>query len=404
MDKMLLLLFLGLAAEICSGLDNGLARTPPMGWLSWERFRCETDCTTFPDSCISEKLYMAMADKMVELNLKAYGYEYVNIDDCWPAKERDPETGKLVADPDRFPSGISALADYMHARGLKLGIYEDFGVQTCAKYPGSEFYMEIDANTFAEWKVDMVKFDGCNSDPNDSPYGYPTMQFYMNKTGHPMLYSCEWPLYESKKHDYPLIRKTCNMWRNYGDVTDSWESVTSIIHYFGNNPQNFSTFTGPGGWADPDMLVVGDFGLSYYQQKAQFGMWAMFAAPIFMSVDLRTITQEALAILKSKDVIAINQDPLGIQALRLYAVPNSISVWVKPLVDNSTAIAFLNENNEGRPTQLKTTLSDIGLKNSNGYNITELFDGKAMGMYKPTSPFDVLVDPTGILLLKAVPM
>ncbi|XP_070198175.1 alpha-N-acetylgalactosaminidase-like [Littorina saxatilis] len=525
MDKMLLLLFLGLAAEICSGLDNGLARTPPMGWLSWERFRCETDCTTFPDSCISEKLYMAMADKMVELNLKAYGYEYVNIDDCWPAKERDPETGKLVADPDRFPSGISALADYMHARGLKLGIYEDFGVQTCAKYPGSEFYMEIDANTFAEWKVDMVKFDGCNSDPNDSPYGYPTMQFYMNKTGHPMLYSCEWPLYESKKHDYPLIRKTCNMWRNYGDVTDSWESVTSIIHYFGNNPQNFSTFTGPGGWADPDMLVVGDFGLSYYQQKAQFGMWAMFAAPIFMSVDLRTITQEALAILKSKDVIAINQDPLGIQALRLYAtdyalirktcntwrnshdvqdtwdsvlsiidfygddnqnfsaytgpggwadpdmlvvgdfglsyyqqkaqfgmwamfsapllmsvdlrtisqealailqnrnviainqdplgvpakrldlqLPNSISVWTKPLADGSTAVAFYQEGNSGRPTLVSTTLATIGLASGNGYNVTEVFDGKGMGTFKPSSPFKVLVDPNGILLLKAKPM
>ncbi|KAK7097799.1 hypothetical protein V1264_004724 [Littorina saxatilis] len=406
MDKMLLLLFLGLAAEICSGLDNGLARTPPMGWLSWERFRCETDCTTFPDSCISEKLYMAMADKMVELNLKAYGYEYVNIDDCWPAKERDPETGKLVADPDRFPSGISALADYMHARGLKLGIYEDFGVQTCAKYPGSEFYMEIDANTFAEWKVDMVKFDGCNSDPNDSPYGYPTMQFYMNKTGHPMLYSCEWPLYESKKPDYALIRKTCNLWRNGHDIGDTWKSVSSVIDFYGDNDQNFSAYTGPGGWADPDELVVGDFGLSYYQQKAHFGMWAMFSAPLLVSVDLRTISQEALAILQNRNVIAIDQDPLGVSAKRLDGMnlPNSISVWTKPLADGSTAVAFYQKGNSGRPTLVSTTLANIGLASGNGYNVTEVFDGKGMGTFKPSSPFKVLVDPNGILLLKAVPM
>ncbi|KAL8576377.1 hypothetical protein ACOMHN_048944 [Nucella lapillus] len=193
------LLVLALLAGVAAGLDNGLARTPPMGWLDWERFRCQIDCKDYPNECISEKLFMAMADKVIELGLKDVGYEYINIDDCWLAKERDSQ-GRLVADPERFPSGIKALANYMHKRGLKLGIYEDFGSKTCAGYPGSEFFMQQDANTFAEWEVDMLKFDGCNSDPKDMPYGYPIMQQFLNRTGRPILFSCEWPLYDYAHH------------------------------------------------------------------------------------------------------------------------------------------------------------------------------------------------------------
>jgi len=391
-------------------LDNGLALTPPMGWLSWERFRCNVDCKNDPDNCISERLFMKMADLMVSKGFLAAGYEFVNIDDCWLAKERDSE-GRLVADPERFPSGIKALSQYMHSKGLKLGIYEDFGTKTCAGYPGSEFYMETDARTFAEWDVDMLKFDGCNSDPKDMPVGYPAMQFFLNKTGHPMVYSCEWPLYEYAhklpKSDYGKILSTCNLARNYIDVTDSWPSVLGIVDYYGNNQGNFSAYARPGAWNDPDMLVVGDFGLSYYQQKAQFGMWALFAAPLMMSVDLRTVDADAQALLQNKHIIAINQDPLGNQAIRLFEVPGSISIWVKLLarpVHGSVAIGVLNKDDNGVPIRYKLCMSDIGFTNPGGYNLTEAFDNSNMGAVGLKDQFVISVPPTSIFMFVAVPL
>lgn len=391
-------------------LDNGLALTPPMGWLSWERFRCNVDCKNDPDNCISERLYMKMADLMVSEGFKDAGYEFVNIDDCWMAKERDSE-GRLMPDPERFPSGIKALSHYMHSKGLKLGIYEDFGSKTCGGYPGSEYYMESDANTFASWDVDMVKFDGCYSDAKDMPYGYHVMQFYLNKTGHSMLYSCEWPLYEWAQKlplsDFGLIAKTCNMWRNYVDVTDSWTSVLGIIDFYGNNKGNFANHAKPGAWNDPDTLVVGDFGLSYYQQKAQFGMWALFAAPLMMSLDLRTVTPEAKEILLNKNIIAINQDPLGKQAIRLFEVPGSISVWVKPLAlpkPGTLAIGILNKDDQGVPVKYKTAFVDLGLTNKGGYSVTEAFNNKPMGTIAIDEEFTVSVDPTSIFIMIAQPL
>ncbi|CAG5114833.1 unnamed protein product, partial [Candidula unifasciata] len=309
-----------LACGLVGALDNGLALTPPMGWLSWERFRCNVDCQNDPDNCISEKLYMKMADLMVSEGYRDAGYQYVNIDDCWPAKERD-SNGRLVADPVRFPNGIQALARYVHSKGLKLGIYEDFGSKTCAGYPGSEFYLETDAKTFAEWEIDSLKFDGCNSDPADMPYGYPVMGRFLNMTGRPILFTCQWPGYmygAGLKPDYAAVRETCNQWRNYDDVQDSWGSVLDIIEHYGKDPGNFSAYAGPGGWNDPDELVVGDYGLSYYQQKAQFGMWALFASPLMMSLDLRSVDPAAKQLLLNKNIIAINQDPLGNQAVRLF--------------------------------------------------------------------------------------
>lgn len=396
-----------LLCQVTLALDNGLARTPPMGWLSWERFRCNTDCKNDPDHCISEQLYKRQADLMVSEGYRDLGYVYVNIDDCWPTKSRDKD-GKLVADPERFPSGIKALSRYMHSKGLKLGIYEDFGSKTCAGYPGSEFYMETDANTFAEWEVDSLKFDGCNSDPKDMPVGYPAMSFFLNKTNHPIMFSCEWPLYEVMHKlpvsDYKTIAKTCNIWRNYVDVTDAWDSITDIINFYGKNEGNFSAAAGPGGFNDPDMLVVGDFGLSYYQQKAQFGMWALFAAPLMMSNDLSSISDEAKALLQNKNIIAINQDPLGNQAVRLFEVPGSLSVWVKKLVNpGSYAVGILNVNNQGTPQKYTTSFADLAFKNKNGYVVREAFENKPIGKYKLDEQFTVYIDPTSIYIMIADP-
>uniref|UniRef100_A0A8I5NSJ4 Alpha-galactosidase n=1 Tax=Papio anubis TaxID=9555 RepID=A0A8I5NSJ4_PAPAN len=194
----LALLFLALVSWDIPGaraLDNGLARTPTMGWLHWERFMCNLDCQEEPDSCISEKLFMEMAELMVSDGWKDAGYEYLCIDDCWMAPQRDLE-GRLQADPQRFPHGIRQLANYVHSKGLKLGIYADVGNKTCAGFPGSFGYYDIDAQTFADWGVDLLKFDGCYCDSLEKlADGYKHMSLALNRTGRSIVYSCEWPLY-----------------------------------------------------------------------------------------------------------------------------------------------------------------------------------------------------------------
>ncbi|KAL5011871.1 hypothetical protein ScPMuIL_010422 [Solemya velum] len=387
---------------VCS-LDNGLARTPPMGWMAWERFRCNVNCTEDPENCLSEKLIKKMADRMVSLGLLDVGYEYVSIDDCWPTKERD-SNGRLVPDPTRFPSGMKALGDYLHSKGLKFGIYEDFGTKTCGGFPGSEFYMSTDANTFAEWGVDMLKFDGCYSNINDMEIGYPTMEFFLNKTGRPILFSCSWPAYtQGIKTDYKLIRENCNMWRNYADIQDSWDSTYGIINHYGINKDGFSAFAGPGGWNDPDELIVGNFGLSYEQERAHMGMWAMMASPLFMSVDLRSIRNQSLALLKNKRLIAINQDPLGTQGRRVWK-ESDVELWVKPLqTEGSLAIALLNSGNQGTPKRLSLPALSLMLTNPLGYNLTEAFDGASMGSVFPNDTLKFSLNPTGILMMTAVP-
>ncbi|XP_036360764.1 alpha-N-acetylgalactosaminidase isoform X1 [Octopus sinensis] len=383
-------------------LDNGLALTPPMGWLSWERFRCNVDCDTDPDNCISERLFMQMADHIVADGFRDLGYEYINIDDCWLAKERDAE-GRLQADPKRFPNGIKKLAQYIHGKGLKLGIYEDFGTKTCGGFPGSEFYMDIDAKTFAEWEVDFLKLDGCYSNANDMPYGYPLMGSFLNMTGRPILYSCSWPDYVSKP-DYKAIAKSCNIWRNYHDVQDSWASIASIIKFYGDNKAKFAEVAKPGQFNDPDMLIIGDFGLSDNQQKVQMGMWAIMASPLIMSVDLRSIKPFAKELLTNKRIIAVNQDSLGIQGKRIWNV-NNVDYWMKPILPNgSYAFAFVNFNTNGVPKKIDLSLKYLNLTEHAGYKLTEVFDGKFLGVYSPSSNFKASVNPTGIYMVTAIPL
>lgn len=393
------LLFLAASTQ---GLDNGLARTPPMGWLSWERFRCNVDCTSDPDNCISEKLFMKMADLMVSEGYKDAGYEYVDIDDCWLAHDR-ASNGQLQADPSRFPSGIKALSDYMHKQGLKLGIYEDFGTHTCGGYPGSEYYLQMDAQTFADWGVDLLKFDGCYSVPSTYDDAYPAMTQWLNRTGRPILYSCSWPAYQEghMKPNYPKIAENCNIWRNYGDISDSWSSVSSIIDFYGDDKTNFAEVAGPGNFNDPDMLIIGNFGLSWEQQRSQMALWCIMASPLIMSVDLRTIHPMSKALLQNKGAIAVNQDPLGKQGRRV-AKTGDIQLWTKPILpEGSFAFAVLNMGNGGTPNKVSTKLSDLGFNNPSGYNVTEVFDAKPLGVFKPTDYFTCIVNPTGVFFGKA---
>lgn len=400
--QQLCLVTLLLSVATVFSLDNGLALTPPMGWLSWERFRCNTDCVNDPDNCISERLFMQMADHMASDGYKDVGYEYINIDDCWMSKERD-ENGRLQADPKRFPSGIKKLADYIHSKGLKLGIYEDFGTKTCGGFPGSKFYMSIDAQTFADWGVDFLKLDGCYSNTDDMTVGYPLMGFFLNHTGRPFLYSCSWPAYVGKP-DYQSIAKHCNIWRNYKDVQDSWDSVSGIIKYYGDDAQKFAEIARPGQFNDPDMLIVGDFGLSEDQQRVQMGMWAIMTAPLIMSVDLRNVKPFAKQLLTNKRIIAVNQDPMGIQGRRIWQVSN-VDYWMKPIQPNgSYAFAFINFNTNGVQKKINLSLNYLHLTDPAGYNITETFTGKFLGVYKPTAYLHTLVNPTGIFMATAVPL
>ncbi|XP_046438281.1 alpha-N-acetylgalactosaminidase-like [Daphnia pulex] len=387
-------------------LDNGLALSPPMGWLAWQRFRCNTDCVNDPKHCISERLFMEMADLLVSEGYAKAGYNLISLDDCWLDKVRDSD-GRLKADPIRFPSGIPALSDYIHSRGLRFGIYEDYGNYTCAGYPGILNNMKLDAQTFADWKVDYVKLDGCYSFPSQMDKGYPEFGYYLNRTGRSMIYSCSWPFYQlvtKMEPDYATISKTCNLWRNFEDIQDSWQSVTSIIDYYGDNQDTLIPLAGPGHWNDPDMLIIGNFGLSYEQSRAQMCMWAIMASPLLMSVDLRTIRPEFKAILLNTEIIAVNQDPLGVQGRRVYK-KQGIEIWTKPVLPKSGqryswAIVVLNRRVDGTPSQVTVPLRELGLDSGDGYHVRELNEHKDVGIISPDQAIQVDVNPSGVAMLK----
>lgn len=391
--------------DVVVSLDNGLALTPLMGWMDWERFRCIVNCTEQPNDCLTEDLIKSQADRMVSDGYRDAGYVYVSIDDCWMAKERD-KNGSLMADPIRFPHGIKALADYLHSKGLKLGIYEDFGKETCQGYPGSEFYLGLDAQTFASWGVDLLKLDGCNADVNDMKAGYEAMGGFLNRTGRPIVYLCSWPAYISTNPeltDYPAFQKTCNQWRNYDDIQDSWDSMYGIIDYYGLDKYNMSFYAGPGSWNDPDELIIGGFGLSENQEMVHMGMWAMMASPLFMSVDLRNVRPESKALLLNKNLLAINQDPLGKQGVRLWKI-NALEAWIKPLSKpGMLAVAIVNSDNQGVPRVVKLSLNQMGLSKASKYGLTDVFTNKQFGPFPTNETIQITIDPTSIFMAIADP-
>ncbi|XP_042323691.1 alpha-N-acetylgalactosaminidase [Sceloporus undulatus] len=392
--------FLLALAPLTLALENGLMRTPPMGWLAWERFRCNTDCKSDPHNCISEKLFMDMADRLATDGWRELGYVYVNIDDCWTAKERDA-TGHLVPDPERFPSGIKALADYVHARGLKLGIYADIGSYTCAGYPGTTLdRIEQDALTFAQWGVDMLKFDGCYSSGAMQAEGYPKMSKALNATGRPIAYSCSWPAYQGglpPQVNYTLLANICNLWRNYGDIQDSWDSVLSIVEWFSVNQDVLQPVAGPGHWNDPDMLIIGNFGLSCEQSRSQMALWTIMAAPLFMSTDLRVISDSAKEILQNKLMIKINQDPLGIQGRKILQEKSRIEVFLRPLSHSASALVFFSRRTD-MPYRYTTSLARLNFTQDFVYETQDVYTGQIISGLKAADNFTIVVNPSGVVM------
>eukprot|EP00128_Syssomonas_multiformis_P004472 Colp12_sorted_trinity150504_noHs@20891 len=289
-----------LALAVCaSALENGLGRVPPRGWNSWNQFACE----------INETLIKRTADAIVTSGLRDAGYVYVNLDDCWQTS-RD-ENNIIQADPERFPSGIKALADYMHERGLKLGVYSDAGLQTCEGRPGSLGFEEIDAKTYAAWGVDYLKYDNCFNEDLSAKVRYPPMSKALNESGRQIYFSmCEWG-YENPAEWAPGL---VNSWRTTYDIRAKWWSVMTIA--FLNN--RWWKYAGPGHWNDPDMLEVGvnagaGYALTLSESQAHFSLWALMKAPMIIGCDVTNMTEEVKNILLNTEVLAVNEDALGVQ-------------------------------------------------------------------------------------------
>jgi alpha-galactosidase len=313
---------------------DGLAATPPMGWNSWNKFACN----------VSEQLIRETADAMVATGMRDAGYRYVNIDDCWQG-QRDAR-GFIQPDPQRFPSGMKALADYVHARGLKFGLYSDAGWQTCGGRPGSRGYEFQDALTYAEWGVDYLKYDWCHTEGLKAEGAYQTMGAALRAAGRPVLLSlCEW----GQSKPWQWARDVGHAWRTTGDIFNCFDCVEDHGDWksFGvlqilDMQDGLRAHAGPGHWNDPDMLEVGN-GMPLAEDRAHFTAWAMLAAPLIAGNDVRSMSKQTAAVLTNREVIALNQDALGVQALR-HAARDGVEYWFKPLSGGDWALMVLNRN------------------------------------------------------------
>jgi len=342
-----------------AALENGLARTPPMGFNNWNT----TGCT----ATFNEAFVIGIADKFVSAGLKDAGYTYVNLDDCWALPSRDGN-GNLVPDPARFPHGIKYLADYVHGKGLKFGIYSSAGTKTCNTngFPGGLGHEQQDANLWASWGVDYLKYDNCNNQNVDARTRYTAMRDALASTGRPIVYSiCEWGRTGPPKV-WEWGADVGNLWRTTGDISDNWSSMISRVH----TNDDLAQFAGPGHWNDPDMLEVGNGGMTDAEYRTHFSLWAEMAAPLLIGSDIRSASSTTLATLKNADVIAVDQDALGRQGT-VVSAGGGLVVYNKVLANGDRAVILLNENTT--TATVNTTAGAIGLTGSPSYRLKDLW-------------------------------
>uniref|UniRef100_A0ACD5Y3P7 Uncharacterized protein n=1 Tax=Avena sativa TaxID=4498 RepID=A0ACD5Y3P7_AVESA len=329
------------AACVGAILKNGLGRTPPMGWNSWNHFGCG----------INETIIRDIADAMVDTGLAKLGYEYINIDDCWADFNRDSQ-GNLAANASTFPSGIMALADYVHGKRLKLGIYGDAGVRTCSKLmPGSLGYEEQDARTYASWGIDYLKYDNCHSRKTSPITRYTKMSEALLNSGRNIFFSlCEWGV------DDPATWAggIGNSWRTTVDIKDKWESMTNNA----DQSNKWASYAGPGGWNDPDMLEVGNGGMTTEEYRSHFSIWALVKAPLLIGCDIRLMSNETKEILSNQNVIAVNQDELGVQGHKVQQ-DGYLEVWAGQLSGGRVALVMWNRGPAG--ASITASWSNISL-------------------------------------------
>lgn len=356
MKRLTLLIFtLALFLSASAQKFENLAQTPPMGWNSWNKFGCD----------VSEKLIMEIADAMVNSGMADAGYEYIVIDDCWQV-DRD-ENGEIVVDKERFPNGMKYLADYVHSKGLKFGIYSDAGTKTCQGRPGGRGYEFQDARTYARWGVDYLKYDWCNTTTQNAQASYTLMRDALYKAGRPIVLSlCEW----GTAKPWEWAGEVGHLWRTTGDIVDRWDAMMDIF----DQQKDLAKYAGPGKWNDPDMLEVGNGGMTTEEYKTHFSLWCMLAAPLMAGNDLRDMSQETLAILTNHEMIAVDQDMLGKQAF-CFRDNGDYEIWIKKLAGDEKAVCLLNRSDETKTVEVNLP---VLLKANDSYWSTDPYE---MGNY-----------------------
>lgn len=368
--KILFLIFCIWCSSLKAQKFEGLAKTPPMGWNSWNKFECK----------INETIVKEIADAMVKNGMKESGYEYIIVDDCWQIG-RD-SLGNILADPVRFPSGMKSLGDYIHSKGLKFGIYSDAGILTCQGRPGSRGYEFQDARTYAKWGVDLLKYDWCSHGKQNAEASYVLMRDAIKKAGRPMVFSiCEW----GTNKPWEWGANTGHTWRTTEDIINCFDcknnwgglGVLQIVDL----QAEIGGYSGPGHWNDPDMLEIGNGVLTVSEERAHMSMWSMFSAPLIAGNDIRNMSAQTRAILMNKEVLDIDQDSLGISATRWMKYAD-LEIWFKPLSNDNFAFCLLNRSNGpiAINQDLKAKIKNYQVDDS--YTVRDLWKHRDIGSTK----------------------
>ncbi|MGZ3937969.1 MAG: glycoside hydrolase family 27 protein [Flavisolibacter sp.] len=377
---------------------ENLAPTPPMGWNSWNTFQTN----------INEQLVKGIADVMVSSGMKDAGYTYLVLDDGWMAMQRDPKTGDLVPDPAKFPNGLKPVIDYVHSKGLKFGLYNCAGTKTCAGYPGTRGYEYQDARFYASLGTDYLKFDWCNTEGINAKEAYTTMSKALKAAGRPIVFSlCEWGDHQPWRWAEPIGQ----LWRTTGDIAAQFDAIKDYGNWHANGvmtivdlQDTLRKYAGPNHWNDPDMLEVGN-GLTPPQNRSHFSLWSMLAAPLIAGNDLRSMTEETRSVLTNKEVIAVNQDALGVQGFK-YSVKDSVQTWFKPLANGDWTICIVNRSSVPKPVefnwQTENVTDTIFHKNLDSkiitYKLRDLWSHKDAGNTK--KPLKATIQPYDVLMLR----
>ncbi len=374
-----------------------LAARPPMGWNTWNTFGHD----------VNEQVVLENTDAFVKLGLPQAGYEYIVIDDCWSCRDRDPETGKIIPDPVKFPHGMKYVSDYIHSKGLKFGMYSCAGTRTCAAYPGSFDHEFLDVNTFAEYGCDFLKYDFCyRPDIANGPLLYRRMGLALKASGREIMFSaCNWGSDEVHK----WIRSTgAHMYRSTGDINDTFESYKNIAF----SQENLLGYSAPGCYNDIDMLTVGMFGKGLVgktgcneaEYRQQFSLWCMFSAPLMLGCDIRKLTPEMLALVTNKNLLRINQDEEARPPIQSHTGwGGEKRVYFKHLSNNEYAMGFYNFSD--RDSGVQTNLTSFGLSASSGFSLelTDCLTGEYYGKFDEYIKVPVPTHDCRIFLCKLVP-
>jgi alpha-galactosidase len=383
METMMRLFSTFALSHIALAYDNGVGLTPPMGWNSWNKFHCEK---------LEESLIHDTAHVMVELGLKDLGYVYLNLDDCWQ-KYRNI-TGYIVEDKSKFPSGIAALSEYVHSLGLRFGLYSDSGVMTCQRRPGGLGFEEEDAAIYKEWKIDYLKYDNCFArNLGKVQWRYQRMHDALNQSGHTLFFSmCEWGVEDPATWAMPIG----NSWRTTGDIDPTWKSITKIL----DANDQWHDYAGIGGWNDPDMLEVGNGDLTIAEQRAHFTMWCLIKSPLLLGNDLRNMSPEVLEIISNKEVIALNQDPLGKQGYKRWSQSVGSNAQVKNRVRSGTHLVYqdneklLSFNNDDDDDDDEEEIIEVWAADLDGGDVAVVLLNRASQSQEITAQFeDIGIDP-----------